>query len=141
MGEPVWVTLSPADLTEAPAVRTELRLAAAQRFFAAREILFLPSDVRCRRLACLAIICGFLSVRAADREFILAFARMTESFAESSNARTLRSFASHWSMTMDSNASTFLNLLRAFFAFIDTPRRTKSERAELLYPRESTSNA
>jgi hypothetical protein len=44
-------------------------------------------------------------------------------------------------MTMDSNASTFLNLLRAFFAFIDTPRRTKSERAELLYPRESTSNA
>jgi len=75
--EPVRVTLFPGDLTDA--VRAEVRLAAAFRFFAAREILFLPSDMKCRRLACLTIICGFCSVRAADREFILAFARMTES--------------------------------------------------------------
>jgi hypothetical protein len=120
------VTLSPADLTGAPAVRAEVRLAAAQRFLAAREILLLPSDVRCLRLACLAIIGGFFTVRAADSELILAFARMTDAFAESSIARTLRSFAANWSMTMDSNASTLLNLLRAFFAFIDTPGQTKS---------------
>jgi hypothetical protein len=120
------VTLFPADLAAAPAVCAEVLLATAQRFLAAIEIFFLPSDVRCVRLVCLAIICGFFAVRAVDREFILAFARMTDTFAESSNARTLRSFAANWSMTMDSNASTLLNLLRAFFAFIDTPGQTKS---------------
>jgi hypothetical protein len=116
-----------------------VRLAAAQRFFAAREILLLPSDVRCLRLLWLAITCGFFAVPAADSEFILAFARMTDAFAESSITRTLRSFAANWSMTMDSNASTFLNLLSAFFAFIDTPKQTKFWTAESSHRRESTS--
>ncbi len=97
-----------------------LRFALAQRFLAAREILFLPSIERLLRVDSFALVVGFFAARFA-RTFTAPFARTTDVLAESSKSRNPRALAGHWSMTFDSSISTLFNRFRAFFAFITPP--------------------
>jgi hypothetical protein len=94
-----------------------LRFAFAHRLFAARAIRFLPSSERRPRVAWLALAGGFLATRA----FTTSLARTIDALAESSKLRNPRALAGHWSMTVDSNASTLFNRFRAFFTFMTPP--------------------
>src|SRR5215467_10179185 len=73
-----------------------LRFAAAHRFFAAMEIRFLPSAVRCRRSELSAVARGFFAGRGDACRFTISFALTTDALARSRNSRRPCPLAAYW---------------------------------------------
>jgi hypothetical protein len=74
-----------------------------------------------RRLGLPAFTEGFFDFRWDACRPTASFARMTEAFAFWSTSCMLCPLAAYRSITFDSSASAFVNLLRALIAFMTTP--------------------
>jgi hypothetical protein len=97
-----------------------LRFATAHRFFAAREILLLPSAVKRRECPVSAFAGAFLEAVVDVWAFTVSLARTTAAFAESSNSTNPSLPPENWSITLDKSTSILFRRLIAFLAFIHT---------------------
>ena len=90
----------------------------AQRFLAAIDSLFLPSDERPRRLGDCAFTGGFFGATEDACRLTKSCALTTAAFAESSNSRRPPSSVGYLSIKFVIKDSTLVNRFTAFFAFI-----------------------
>ena len=95
-----------------------LRLADAQRFFAAIEILLLPSGDSRLPFAALAFAGGFLESELEACELSASFARSTDCFADASKPPNPFESPEMPSMMFDNRDSTLFKRFRALRAFM-----------------------